>query len=167
MPFVGNDCIANLLAIDYNFLPPAKCHATGGSQIVKGKYETVGDIHGRRTMLLAHWYDHTNILCQFNFFIPFHVTRKLDPPEIGKIGELTPPATGNYESNELFNNSPTYVGPLRFCFIWWDGVDSWIINEQVGHTDGPYWKRTGLSIPGEYAPQNEAEGIAIVESGPL
>lgn len=63
-----DDWIAHILAIDYNFLPPVKCHATGGSQIVEGKFEPDHKTFENRCFVLAHWYDHTNVIIQFDPF---------------------------------------------------------------------------------------------------
>jgi hypothetical protein len=57
---------AYVLGISYGLLPPVKCHATGGSQVVPGKYEPDHFAGGLvRCMTLAHWYDHTNILIKY------------------------------------------------------------------------------------------------------
>lgn len=77
-------------------------------------------------------------------------------------GELDPDSTGNYKAESGHYGRPTYFGPERKFFIWWDGRDSWLINEQIGHLDGPYWKRTDPAILGNYDPFADAAGIATV-----
>ena len=158
---IQNDVEAFALANTYGFNPPRIISPVRARRLDHGKYEP--DHFGTaetRCIVLAHWKDHTNIIIQYNpelnFRIPFHVANGLNPD-----------ASGNYIAESGFNDRPTSVGPERKFFIWWDGVDSWIINEQVGHTDNPYWKRTDPIIIGEYDPQDGAVGVATVDFGPV
>lgn len=86
-----------------------------------------------------------------NFAMPYRIE-----------GDLDPDPTGNYKAESGHHDRPTYFGPERKFFIWWDGDDAWIINEQIGHLDSPYWKRTDPSIIGAYDPFADAVGIATV-----
>ncbi|MBA7618975.1 hypothetical protein ES703_26307 [subsurface metagenome] len=111
--------------------------------------------------------DGTHVIRAANLEVPSNIYVHFWPELFYKIpynvaGVLTPDATGNYEADSVYNDELTFVDSERDFFIWWDGIDSWIINEQVGHTDLPYWKRTDPSITGDYAPQAEAIGIATV-----
>jgi hypothetical protein len=155
-----NDKQAFCLGIQYNFMPAAKCHATGGSQVVDGKYEP--DCRGSeptRTMILAHWYDHTNILIQYNtelnFLFSYVVT-----------GTLTPDAASMFRAESYYEDKPSYVSKDREWFIWWDNIDSWIISDSVGWKEGPYWSRTDPAIIGTYSPQGGATGTATVSVAP-
>lgn len=63
---IFNDIEAQKLAIEYNLLPEVKCHATGGSQIVEGKYEPDHNCGAEsRCMVLAHWFDATNVIVKY------------------------------------------------------------------------------------------------------
>lgn len=148
---------AHILAIDYGLLPPAKCHATGGSQVVEGKFEPDHTpLAETRCMVLAHWYDHTNILVQYNpilnYSFPYQVTGVLDPE-----------AAGNYWVESEYNEKTSYVLEGRTFFLWWDGINSWIISDSIGWKEGPYWKRASTIITGAYAPQGGASGTATVK----
>lgn len=109
-------------------------------------------------MVLAHIIDHTNIIVQYNpdlnFIVAYQVT-----------GTLTPNAAYDYTSDGERNDKPAYSSPLREFIIWWDGIDSWIINEQWAGSDNPHWKRTNPSIIGDYNPYAGASGIATVAAG--
>lgn len=155
-----NDKEAYCLGIQYALLPAAKCHATGGSQVVEGKYEPDHDqTSNPRCVVLAHWYDHTNVLVRYNtnlnFTIPYHVA-----------GTLTPDAAGDYACESEYEEEFTYVLEDRTFFLWWDGIDSWIISGSVGWKEGPYWSRADPAIAGDYAPYGGAAGIAAVVAGP-
>lgn len=64
---IFNDIESSKLAIDYNLLPAVKCHATGGSQIVEGKYHPgCFPCAEGRYMILAHWFDHSNVTVKYN-----------------------------------------------------------------------------------------------------
>ncbi|MBA7690671.1 hypothetical protein ES703_99202 [subsurface metagenome] len=143
-----NDLEAFTLAHEYGFCP-----------IPTGKYEPgVSDDPPLEWMRFAQPYDHTCIYVKYeprlNLTVPYHVTNGLDPD-----------ASGNYMAESGYNDKPTYVSPDREFFIWWEGVDSWIINGQVGHLNGPYWKRTDPTIAGAYDPVDGAVGIATVVAG--
>lgn len=120
------------------------------------KYEFHDASEDRVQLLLAAWIDHTNVLILYDPAppTPHHAT-----------GTLTPDATGNYPAEGEWNDQPSYVGPDREFFIWWDGIDSWLINDYIGRTDGIGWKRTDPAIDGEYAPYGGAVGTATVEAG--
>jgi hypothetical protein len=61
-----NDYEAHCLARTYNLLPVVKCHATGGHQVVFGMCEPDHNVGAEtRCMVLAHWFDHTNILVKY------------------------------------------------------------------------------------------------------
>lgn len=88
-------------------------------------------------------------------------------------GVLTPDATGNYtsESESPFDplnklpesdKKPSFVGPDREFFLWWDGVDTWFLSDSVGCLDNPYWSRVGALTKGVYNPHNGAIGQAGV-----
>lgn len=80
-------------------------------------------------------------------------------------GTLTPDATCNSIGESEWKDKAYYARTDRLFFIWWDGIDSWIISYCVGWTDKEYWKRTDPNIVGEYAPFNGAIGTATVSLG--
>lgn len=153
---VQNDLEALILAVGYNLSPPRAVYPARIRLTNTGKYEPdhfpTAEL---RCMVLAHYNDKTNIIVQYDpLFIdqfPYIVT-----------GTLVPAAAGSYSCESGYNDRPTYVGPLRAFFIWWDGIDSWIINEQVGLIESLYWKRTDPAIIGDYAPYDGAAGTATV-----
>lgn len=103
----------------------------------------------------AHKDGHTCIYVKFEPGLYFATPYRVE-------GDLDPDATGKYRAESGYGDKPTYVGPGRKFFIWWDGIDSWLINEQVGHLNGPYWKRTDPAIDGVYNPFAGAVGVATV-----
>ena len=152
---------AFVLGIAFGFLPAVKCHATGGHQVVDGKFEPDHfPTAAIRDMVLAHWYDHTNVIVQYdpdlNIVAQYHVS-----------GTLAPGSAADYYLGGEFNDLPSYASSGRTFVIWWDGIDSWIINEQWSGPENPHWKRTDPSIVGDYAPQCGATGTATVAAGPL
>lgn len=93
-------------------------------------------------------------------------------------GELDPDAAGNYtgESESPFDplntlpesvKRPSYVGPLREFFLWWNGIDTWFLSDNVGDISNPYWSKVGVPKIGDYNPQNGAVGVATVAIGEL
>jgi hypothetical protein len=131
-----------------------------------GEYAPAGTATGtatvsmaKRYMILAHIIDKSNVLVRYNpdlnLVTPYHVT-----------GTLTPDAAGNYAAESEYKNKFTYVNSGRTYFLWWDGIDSWIISDSVGWKEGAYWSRTDPAIIGEYAPQGGAIGTATVAAGP-
>jgi hypothetical protein len=111
------------------------------------------------TLMLANKNDKTNVLIQYDpllmIAVPYIIT-----------GTLTPAAAGNYTCESGYKDRPTYVGPLRAFFIWWDGINSWYISTCVGDASGPCWKRTALCLIGDYNPYAGATGIATIAAGP-
>ena len=108
-------------------------------------------------LMFAHLKDKTNILVRYNPLFccdfPYVVTGTLDPD-----------ASGNYGCESGFNLRPTYVGPLRDFFLWWNGTDSWYISGCVGDTTGAHWKLVALCLVGDYNPVGGATGIATIAS---
>jgi len=52
---------------------------------------------------------------------------------------------------------PDGAGGSSFWFIYWNGVDSWILSTTLGGANGAsYWKRTDPSESGAYTPQGDA-----------
>jgi len=148
------------LAVTYGLLPPLAVYPSRIRRTDPGKYEP--DCHenpASRCVVLAHYSGGTNVIVQYdpdlNFVIAYHVT-----------GALTPDAADNYTEDGETNEEPAYSNTLREFVIWWDGIDSWIINEQWAGPDNPYWKRTDPTITGDYDPFAGAAGIATVTTGP-
>jgi hypothetical protein len=149
-------CLANT----YGLTPPRAVYPSRIRLTNTGKYEfDYNDVTGTHQLILAHYNDKTNILLEYNpdlnLIIPYHVT-----------GTLSPDAAGNYMAESGYKEKFTYVSPERAFFLWWDGIDSWIISDSIGWKEGPYWLRTDPAIIGVYAPQGGATGIATVVVGP-
>lgn len=149
-------CLANT----YNLVPRRNLPYVGTHNYDTGMYEPYHyEDENHVFMILAHIIDHTNILIKYNpllnFSIPYHVT-----------GTLNPDAAGNYACESGYEDEFTYVNPEREFFLWWDGIDSWIISNSVGWKEGPYWSRTDPAIAGDYAPYAGAVGTATVVAGP-
>lgn len=86
--------------------------------------------------------------------------------QISVMGTLTPNATCNYEVFNLHNERPCYHRiTTEDYFIWWDGIDSWIISSTLGVVGTAYWKRTNLEMFGTYTQQGTATGTATVAQG--
>jgi hypothetical protein len=109
-------------------------------------------------MVLAHWYDHTNILVQYDRYMSWGCPYKVS-------GSLTPDTTGCFSSGVCYAGRPGYANALKTFFIWWDGIDSWFISSSLGETTGPYWKRTATTIIGAYDPYGGSIGTATVAAG--
>jgi hypothetical protein len=50
-------------------------------------------------------------------------------------------------------------------FLWWDGIDSWILSPVLGVTGTCYWKLTSYNFLGTYSPFGTAFGSAVLLSG--
>jgi hypothetical protein len=155
-----NDREAFCLANTYGLLPPHAVYPSRIRNTNTGKYEPDHTPEAEsRCMVLAHYSGRSNIIVQYNpdlnFVIAYHVT-----------GTLTPDAVDNYIEDGENNEKPSYSNPLKEFIILWDGIDSWIINEQWAGPDNPGWKRTDPSIEGDYTPYAGATGIATVVIGP-
>ena len=77
-------------------------------------------------------------------------------------GELTPDMTGAYEDTGEFNDKRYYYRPPVDGFIWWTGLDRWIISQMLGDTSGAFWHNISPNIEGIYDPQGGALGDATV-----
>jgi len=83
----------------------------------------------------------------------------------GCTGTLTPDATCNYDVTGYYNNKIYCTRRIAGYFIWWDGVDSWIISEVLGTVGALSWKRTDPNIIGVYGPEGTATGDATISLG--
>jgi hypothetical protein len=156
----NNDRQANCLAITYNLMPRRNLPYVGNHNYDTGMYEPDHFPEAEtRCMVLAHIIDHTNIIIKYNptlnFTTPCLVT-----------GTLTPDSAGNYWVESEYKDKPSYVLDGRAFFIWWDGIDSWIISNSVGWKEGPYWSRTDPTMAGNYTPCAGAIGTATVVVSP-
>lgn len=80
-------------------------------------------------------------------------------------GTIVPDSTGDYDTLGWYNGKG-YIKHLTSSFyLWWDGVDSWIISAALGVTGTDYHKRTDPSIVGVYSPEGLATGDATVAEG--
>jgi hypothetical protein len=155
-----NEQDAYRLANTYGLNPPRAVWPARLRNTYTGKYEpdhfSTAEL---RTMLLAGYADKTNILIRynplFNLPYPYYIT-----------GTLSPNAVAYYACFNGYANRPTYADFYQQFFIWWNGIDSWIINSQIGDEAGSGWKRTDTAIEGEYAPYDSATGTATVTLSP-
>lgn len=155
-----NNKEAFCLAVTYNLLPRRNLPYIGTHNYDTGMFEPDHTPEKElRCMVIAHIIDATNILVKYNPELNFAVTFHVDT-------SVTPDIHGNYSPDTGWNDRPTYYNAEKEFYIWWDDIDSWIINEQPGHTDGPYFKRTGATIPGTFSPFGGAVGSPIVLVGP-
>jgi len=80
-------------------------------------------------------------------------------------GTISPDSTGDYDTLG-WSNGKGYCRHLTESFyLWWDGIDSWVISAALGETGANYHKRTDPSIIGVYGPVGEATGDATVAAG--
>ena len=80
-------------------------------------------------------------------------------------GTLAPDATCNYATEGWLNGKGYAKRSTGGYYIWWDGVDSWILSVELGVTGTDHWKRTDPSILGVYGPEGAATGDATVAEG--
>jgi len=92
--------------------------------------------------------------CVSEVALSYHVT-----------GTLAPDATGNYDVTGYFNNKVYMTSRIAGYFIWWDGVDTWVISEVLGDKGLLSWERTFPEIIGVYGPEGTATGDATVALG--
>jgi hypothetical protein len=64
-----------------------------------------------------------------------------------------------------FNGKAYFKNPTQPAFVWWDGIDSWIISTALGVTGTDYQKRTDPSPVGLFTLQGEATGAATIAAG--
>jgi hypothetical protein len=77
---------------------------------------------------------------------------------LSSMGHVEDEAFGWYREIFPFNNYPTYVNLMSDWYIWWDGVNTWYITEDIGILGKKYWKKTDSISPwGTYGPQGEAK----------
>ncbi len=77
-------------------------------------------------------------------------------------GELTPDVTGLYHDAGLYNSRPSFELEGDGWFIWWDGIETWIISPGRGFFGDTYWTHPFLDIEGVYVPEGLAVGGATV-----
>ena len=77
-------------------------------------------------------------------------------------GTLSPDVTGTYNPVGTYNLKPSYEIVATDWFIWWDGIDSWIISTVRGTEGTNFWTRTDPAIEGVYSPTLPATGDATV-----
>ena len=80
-------------------------------------------------------------------------------------GTISPDSTGNYDTLGVYNGKDYCKHVSASFYVWWDGVDSWIISAALGVTGADYHKRTDPVINGVYGPQGAATGDATVAAG--
>ena len=80
-------------------------------------------------------------------------------------GTITPDSTGDYHVIQIYNGNVFYKRNDGAYYIWWDGVDSWIISTALGVTGAIYHKRSWAGAVGQYSPIGGATGWAFVEWG--
>lgn len=76
-----------------------------------------------------------------------------------------PDSVGDYDTKGKYNSKDYAEETGSNFFIWWDGIDSWIISTVLGVTGVDYHKRTNPSIIGVYSPEGAATGDATVAEG--
>jgi hypothetical protein len=87
-------------------------------------------------------------------------------PDFVVSGDILPDAKGDYFSFETYSEKPEYRRDDGLWFIWWDGFESWNIASLAPPLHGPSWWTRGFPDPvGEYDPQDDATGNAIVSAG--
>lgn len=77
-------------------------------------------------------------------------------------GTLFPDIAGRYQPIGDYNLRPSFEKEGGGWFIWWNGVNSWIISTVRGLGGVAYWTRTNPSEKGTYTPTPPATGIATV-----
>lgn len=80
-------------------------------------------------------------------------------------GTIVPDSSGDYDTMGFYNGKGYTKHKTSGFYIWWDGIDSWIISAALGVTGSDYHKRTDPSILGVYAPEGAATGDATVAEG--
>jgi len=80
-------------------------------------------------------------------------------------GTISPDSTGDFFTLGWHNGKGYCKHLTESFYIWWDGIDSWIISSAVGVTGTDYHKRTNPSIIGIYAIEGSATGEATVSQG--
>lgn len=80
-------------------------------------------------------------------------------------GTIDPDSIGDYHTDGRHNGKGYCKHLTSSFYIWWDGVDSWIISAVLGTTGVDYHKRTDPSILGVYSPEGSATGDATVAEG--
>jgi len=80
-------------------------------------------------------------------------------------GTIVPDSTGDYDTKGAYNGKDYAEETGGNFFIWWDGVDSWIISAVLGTPGTDHHKRTDPSIIGVYSPEGAATGDATVAEG--
>jgi len=82
-------------------------------------------------------------------------------------GTIVPDSVGDYDTVGTYNGKGYCKITVGSFYIWWDGVDSWIISAVLGTTGADYHKRTDPNIVGVYGPEGAATGDATVAAGYL
>jgi len=77
-------------------------------------------------------------------------------------GALTPDVTGDYRPIGLHNGKMSYELEGNGWFIWWNGINTWIISTEVGLEHDDWWERVNALVVGAYNPLGGAIGIATV-----
>jgi len=80
-------------------------------------------------------------------------------------GTISPDSTGDYDTLGWYNDKGYCKHKTESFYLWWDGIDSWIISAELGVTGANYHKRTDPAIVGVYTPLGEATGDATVAEG--
>ena len=95
-------------------------------------------------------------------FEPDYYNKTGVAPDYEITGPTDPNITQIYYNKGNYNEKPYYGKVDELFFIWWDGIDSWIISDTVGETGTTHWKRTNPDVVGEYTPFGTATGTATV-----
>lgn len=80
-------------------------------------------------------------------------------------GTIIPDSTGDYDVLGHYEDRPWSKHQTENFYIWWDGIDSWIISTVLGTTGDDYHKRTDINVNSIYSPEGIATGDAIIAEG--
>lgn len=76
-----------------------------------------------------------------------------------------PDSVDDYDTMGRYNGKDYATNSGNTFYIWWDGIDSWIISTTLGTTGTDYHKRTDPAFLGVYGPEGSATGDATVAEG--
>ncbi|GAI94925.1 unnamed protein product [marine sediment metagenome] len=75
---------------------------------------------------------------------------------------MTPDCKGDYLPHIMYGGKMSYRRKDGAYFIWWEGVVSWCLSDELGMAETGHWIGEHMDVEGDYDPTMGATGIATV-----
>ncbi|GAI69285.1 unnamed protein product [marine sediment metagenome] len=75
---------------------------------------------------------------------------------------MTPDCKGDYLPAGDYQGKPYYRRTDGAWLIWWEGIESWCLSDELGMAETEHWIGEHMDVEGDYDPTMGAVGVATV-----